>query len=141
MQSESGFTFHPHNFFSLRAFMMVIITLLGTSACGTIIYGMQESVWVTSDPMGETVVVNGEPVQTPRFLLLSRSEDLHVSAEKEGCTKTELQIHLRLNKWATLVGNLPLLAAYPIGILIDLATGGAWSFEKEHVHVALSCGG
>lgn len=139
MKSETHISNHPHNVFFLRAFMILIITLLGSSACGTIIYGTQENVWVTSDPMGETVVVNGKPVETPRFVLLPRSEDIHATTEKEGCTKTELQIHRRLNKWTILVGNLPLLAALPVGVLIDFVSGGAWSFEKDHVHVALSC--
>jgi hypothetical protein len=141
MQSESDYTSHSPNLFSLRAFTMLIITLMGTSACGTIIYGFQESVWVTSDPMGETVVVNDKPVVTPSFLLLPRTEDIHASAEKEGCTKAELQIHRRLNTWTILVGNLPLLVALPAGVLIDFVTGGAWSFEKDHIHLALSCGG
>lgn len=139
MQSEPNLTRHPSISFSLVVYFILIIALLTSSACGTIVHGFKEQVWVTSDPLGETVEVNGESVETPRFLLLSRSEDLRVSAEKDGCTKSEMRVHRRVNKWATLIGNLVLLAAYPAGVLIDFITGGAWSFEKDHIHIALTC--
>lgn len=116
----------------------VLIGLVaGMSGCASIMSGTTQSLLINSNPSGATVEVDGLQARTPAKLELKRNQASHsVRIKKEGFETAQLSIGRQFNPWVA--GNLFWGYGFPIGVLVDLVTGGAWDLENDSLNVSLS---
>ena len=127
-------------FFSFMPSLFLLTLMFGLPACATFIHGEEQRVWITTDPYDSMVRIDdSQRISPPNFISLPRRGKHVITAEKEGCSKEQIQMGRKFNYISTLLGNLGYLFLSPIAILVDLASGGAWTLEPDHVHLTLSC--
>ena len=110
-----------------------VVMLLGIG-CATIIHGRSQDLTFASEPSGATVKIDGAVKGvTPTSITLRRNKHYIVSFEKNGYESEEQTIKSRMSPW--IFGNI--LIGGIIGLVIDLAAGGAWELSKDQIKVGL----
>ncbi len=113
--------------------ILPVVMLLGIG-CATIIHGRSQDLTFASEPSGATIKIDGAlKGVTPTSITLRRNKHYIVSFEKDGYEPEEQTIKSQLSPW--LFGNI--LIGGIIGIVIDLAAGGAWTLSEDQVKVGL----
>lgn len=123
---------------ALVAILIVASFLL--SGCATITHGSYQQIEVSSLPSGAKVMVDSTVVgTTPLSVKLKRSKDHVISVGTTGYEEAELKVtnHVTGEVW----GNLALMVIFaPVGVAIDLITGGIYAFSVDQVYVKLEKG-
>jgi hypothetical protein len=105
-------------------FAVVALSLL--AGCATIINGTSQDVLLRSMPPGATVAIADIQVPTPRKMTLKRWDDYKADFNLDGFPLRSAMIQSGPSFW--FFGNL--LFGGLIGMIIDVATGGAFSFPN-----------
>ncbi len=112
--------------------VLVTITGLVTSGCATIVHGTKQDVYVTSNPSGAVVRMQGIATTTPGVLTLDRKHERYVLVfEKEGYQPVEIKLRRTIDGW--FFGNL--LIGGLVGIVIDFVNGSAYKLTPGEVDV------
>lgn len=101
------------------------------SSCGSIMNGQNQDVVINTVPTGANLWVDGIPApSTPHIAKLKRSKTHTIRIEKEGYEGVYTTIDRSFSGWVW--GNIPLcgLLFWPVGVVVDLCTGGAWTLEE-----------
>ena len=108
-----------------------VCALLALASCASVISGTRKSVRVTSDPPGALVRIDGTTrAVTPAILYPSVRDDHFVTVELAGFAAQRFELKRTHSGWlAANVTN----GVIP-GVLLDVATGAAWSFRVNHLH-------
>ena len=116
-----------HCFRSLAA----TFALAALTGCASVISGTQKSVRVTSDPPGALVRLDGTTrAVTPAVIHPSIRDDHLVTVELAGFGAQRFELKRSHNGWlAANISN----GVIP-GVLMDVATGAAYSFGVSHIH-------
>ena len=119
----------------LRAGVMVLL-LLVTTGCATIINGRSQNVTFESTPPGADLTVGGLKATTPAKLTLTRNQSYTATFTKADFPERKFEIEPAPSWW--LLGN----AAFGgiIGIIVDLATGSGMTLSPSDFHVDLATG-
>ena len=112
---------------------ILILSVFFLQNCMTIFRGSSQSVPITSDPTGATIIVDGkERGQTPLSLRLKRKANHILRIEKQGYNPLEIRVASNTSAGLSILGNMVwgLLAAFPGAVL--LTTGGlAYMFSGD----------
>lgn len=109
-----------------------IIALLA-AGCATIITGTKDQVRIVSTPPGATVELQGQVLQTPATVTLSRSflSPDHGRAVPPGYQDANFTIAREFNLWT--IGNVVTLG---LGTAVDVLSGAILRYPDQH-HVLL----
>lgn len=111
---------------------LALLCLLGGGCCA-LITGNSEEIWLTSDPPGVSVHVDGKVYETPCKVRVSRSEEHQVTfADGQ-------RVELKHSKWGNgwMWGNLiwtPSLVLTLVALAVDGGTGAAKDLEPDDLH-------
>lgn len=134
---------HPEDSSSLRhrrmknltAVFAIFFLLIG-SGCASMFNSSRQAVYVDSDPKGADVKSNKLPraATTPTSFAFDKGGDLTVSITKDSYVEQSVVVHKRITPsfWA----NLLWVYFFPIGMLVDAASGSMWNYD-ENVYVKL----
>jgi hypothetical protein len=105
------------------------------SGCATVTGGARDQhVKITSNPVGATVLVDGQPVgQTPAEVKLCRKTEHNVEVAYPGYETAQTTIHRKLNPW--LFGNI--LVGGPLGLVVDICTDATHNLSPDEIHLQL----
>jgi hypothetical protein len=122
----------------LRAAAGVLVTLVFLmigAGCATVTGGARDQhVKITSNPVGATVLVDGQPVgQTPADVKLCRKTEHNVEVAYPGYDTAQTTIHRKLNPW--LFGNI--LVGGPLGLVVDICTDATHNLSPDEIHLQL----
>ena len=106
---------------------------LWSSGCATIIHGTHQRVSIQTDPPGATARMAGMTCETPGALQVDRQSPTQVVIEKEGYKSKTVNLETSVDPLLF----LNCLCTSVVGIVVDLATGGGFSVEPEHIRVRL----
>lgn len=121
---------------SIAIVVSLIILTVSTSGCATIVHGRSQDVALASTPPGATVKIDGVQTTTPGKVTLRRDQDYNATFEKEGYSTRQVKIEKEGSWW--LLGNI--IFGGIIGLIIDLAAGGAYDLEPDSVDIDLGTG-
>lgn len=121
-----------------RIVSLVLLLTFTTAGCGTIVHGTRQKITIESEPPGATVNVGNHVVETPATISLARSQDYMILVRKDGYEDGHAVLNRRFNGVASFLGNIMWLLP---GLLIDIAAGGAWTLEPDHISVTLEKNG
>jgi hypothetical protein len=112
--------------------MGILSLAVVVSGCGTMVNGSTQPIYVESRPSGAAVTVNGHHVgQTPCRVWMARSYNHTLRIEKEGYEPLRVPLRRRTSGW--LLGNAALMWLFPVGLIVDFDSGGAWVLEPQHI--------
>lgn len=125
---------------SLLKFILQSVLVLFTAGtlcgCATIFCGTKERMKIASNPTRATVFLNGDEVGvTPLTFELDRDSAPLVVLAKEGFPDTRVAIETGMN--AAVLSNVFLGPLMPIGIVVDVRSGAALTFEEDEILVPL----
>jgi hypothetical protein len=105
------------------------------SGCATVTGGARDQhVKITSNPVGATVLVDGQPVgQTPADVKLCRKTEHNVEVAYPGYDTAQTTIHRKLNPW--LFGNI--LVGGPLGLVVDICTDATHNLSPDEINLQL----
>lgn len=108
---------------------LLILTLSG---CGTIFKGSSAEVRFNSTPSNATISINGiDRGTTPLALNLNRNDNYVINFKKEGYEEVNVEVRKKFDAGTTIVGNL--FSWWAIGIIVDIASGAAYSLTPADV--------
>ncbi len=104
--------------------------------CATIFKGSSADVRLNSQPAGASVFINEiDKGSTPQTLSLERDKDHILTFKKDGYEDVKVEINQKFDGATTILGNLVSWAL--LGIVVDVATGAAYSLEPADVQANL----
>lgn len=117
---------------SIRA-VLVLAVSLAVAGCATVMSGSHDRVFVTSDPLGAAITVDGQPAgQTPARIDASRKNPPVVAITFDGCRGTHTsQLTRSIDPWV--FGNALLSAVGFVGVVVDWGTGAMYSIQENRV--------
>ena len=120
----------------MKTFLMsALLTAMMLSGCATIVNGRKQQIGINSKPVdSECKIDSNLAVKTPAVIQLKRSKSHIVMCEKPGYEQASQTITSHVSGW--LLGNL--VIGGPIGMLVDVITGGAWKLKPESVDMSLA---
>ena len=120
--------------FLARVVPIMILIAVGPG-CATVTGGCRDqNVKITSNPVGATVLIDGQPVgETPASVKLCRKTEHHVEVAYPGCETAQVTVARRLNPW--LFGNI--LVGGPLGLVVDICTDATHNLSPDDIHVQL----
>jgi hypothetical protein len=122
-----------------KYFVGICIFFISTSmiGCATIFKGSSADIRVDSQPSGASVYINGiDKGSTPQSLSLGRDEDHVLTFQKDGYEDVVVEVKKQFDGATTILGNIVSFAL--IGIVVDVATGAAYSLEPADVQANLN---
>jgi len=118
--------------------LLIGLVGFGLSVCGgcaTIMSGSEQTVKVTSTPLGATVTVDGSRFGvTPTNLKLSRKDNHKVALDLAGYKTSEVELKKGFNGW--FIGNV--IFGGIIGIVIDVVSGAVNELKPKEIDVKLA---
>jgi hypothetical protein len=120
---------------SAAGVLVILVFLMIGSGCATVTGGARDQhVKITSNPVGATVLVDGQPVgQTPAEVKLCRKTEHNVEVAYPGYETAQTTIHRKLNPW--LFGNI--LVGGPLGLVVDICTDATHNLSPDEIHLQL----
>jgi len=114
--------------------LSVMLILLVTSSCCTIMLSPQQEVGIASNPSGARIIIDGQDIgKTPLTTSLKRSNNHTVKVELEGYLPYELNLTKSVSGWV--FGNI--IFGGIIGLVVDLATGALYVLTPEQIQANL----
>lgn len=129
----------PTSIFKQHLLNYILILVMSTTivGCATIFKGSTADVRVNSSPSGADIFINKmDKGKTPQTLTLDRDEDHILTFRKEGYEEVRVEVKSRFDGATTILGNL--LSWALLGIVVDVATGAAYSLEPADVQANLA---
>ena len=120
---------------SAAGVLVILVFLAIGSGCATVTGGARDQhVKITSNPVGATVLVDGQPVgQTPADVKLCRKTEHNVEVAYPGYDTAQTTIHRKLNPW--LFGNI--LVGGPLGLVVDICTDATHNLSPDEINLQL----
>lgn len=110
---------------------LLICALVALSGCATIIHGSTQEVSVLSDPLGATVIIEGQKYgNTPVTIDLQRKHHYLVEIQQPGYSTDYLIIQRRVSGWSYLNVGL-------VGFTVDAYTGGMYRLVPDTLRAFL----
>jgi hypothetical protein len=113
-------------------FLLIFMSVI-EAGCATMFMGKNQFIKIESDPPGATVKVGDEVAITPAIVLLRRKDDYVAVVEKSGYEPIYSKIESRFNYGMF----LNLLILFPPGMIVDAATGAAWTLNPDKLNIKL----
>lgn len=115
---------------------LLLIAVIFTASCAAIFKGSSAEVRVNSNPAGADIFINGiDKGTTPQTLSLKRDSDYVLTFKKEGYEDLNVEVRKEFDFGTTIVGNI--FSWGLIGIVVDVATGAAYSLTPADVEANL----
>src|ERR1051325_9316374 len=109
-------------------------SMAGLTACATMVNGTSQMIPATSAPAGLPVTVDGAAMgETPIGVSLDRTKNHTIVIGADSLTGKTIRVTRHASGW--MAANL--LWFYGIPVVIDLASGGGFVFNTDHVHATL----
>jgi len=122
------------NLSKLLYLVILVIIIIFSQGCATIIHGPSQSIAVSSNPTKAKVQVDGgNTYTTPTRIKLARKQDHILIFSKEGYQQKEVTIMHVIS--GAVAGNI--IAGGLIGWGVDALTGAQYRLVPETVHVEL----
>lgn len=118
------------------AIVLAASTLIFSTGCATLLKGSNESLWVTSNPEGARVLVNGmDAGRTPTTARVNGTKDVLVEVKKDGYESRSVRVTSSLAAGWLILDIILLPTLLPIAI--DAITGDWKSLDETDVRVEL----
>jgi len=112
----------------------VLVTLIFTSSCATIISGSRQVVKINSNPKSAKVYINEVEVgTTPLEKNLKRNQEYNILIKLDGYQPYETLLEKKFNAWY--LGNI--LIGGVIGLVVDPITGAMYKLSPEELNANL----
>lgn len=119
---------------ALKKVFLILLVGGNCVSCATVINGTTQKIPLTSEPMGASVVVDGQRVgYTPTQVQLKRKNSHLITFEKEGYESETVKLEPVLS--AVVAGNI--VAGGFIGWGVDAITGSQYRLIPETVNVIM----
>jgi len=119
-------------------YVVLLLAVVCSSGCATIVTGKHQTVTVTSEPPGVKVrAETGEYIETPGQFDLMRNKDHVLVATYADADAQQIQIKHGLQGW--FFGNI--LLGGIVGGIVDLASGSSDKLTPTKVHFDFSSAG
>jgi len=126
--------FEINNPFQTLGGLLIIVALVISSGCATIIHGTTQDINITTDPSGADLNVDGsERYKSPAKITMKRKHDHVVEVAMDGYQKETLNIKSVVS--GAVAGNI--IAGGLIGWGIDAASGGQYRLVPENYDLRL----
>ncbi|HET7565088.1 MAG TPA: PEGA domain-containing protein [Gemmatimonadaceae bacterium] len=110
--------------------ILLVLAVLATSGCGTIIHGSSQSIGLSSTPTDARVWVDKQELgKTPMIATLSRKDNHVIRMELAGYQPFEATITRSVSGWV--VGNL--VFGGLVGLAVDAISGGLYKLTPDQV--------
>ncbi len=127
---------NPSVFSTIQRLAVCFVWLAAFGGCATIIHGGGEDVIIMSSPAGARVRIDSVEVgETPLHTSIFRNADHSIQVEKPGYRTATYSTTHSFSNWV--VGNFCLGIAFPVGMIIDFATGGSQNLDVSKFYVTL----
>ena len=108
---------------------------LMTAGCSTVIHGTRQKIGLSSNPSGAQVLVDGKSAcVTPCIYKMSRRRGHTIEFLRDGYEERGYTITRDASGW--MFGNL--IIGGPVGLAIDLLSGGGFILEPKTIDVSLN---
>lgn len=112
----------------------VLVALIFTSSCATIISGSRQVVKINSNPGSAKVYINEVEVgTTPVEKNLKRNQEYNILIKLDGYKSYETLLEKKFNAWY--LGNI--LIGGVIGLVVDPITGAMYKLSPEELNANL----
>lgn len=119
---------------NLFSILTILLFLLLTKACGTIIQGTTQEVGINSNPSNASVTINGQNHgNTPMIIDLKRKDSHMVKIELDGYHPYETTLTRTTSGWVW--GNI--IFGGLIGLAVDASAGGMYQLTPEQIEAEL----
>jgi uncharacterized protein YceK len=117
--------------------LMLVIACVVVSGCASIINGSSQKIEVSSLPAGARVMVDTATVGvTPLSVKIQRRSEHTIRVGLAGYEEAELTITSGMSAWVW--GNLSFYVIFaPLGAIVDLISGGVYTFAADRLYVEL----
>lgn len=120
-----------------KEIVLLVCLAMTFSSCASIMHGGgSQTVGLASNPTGAAVTIEGQKYTTPARVDLKRNQNYTGIVEKEGYETASFTITKKISGW--IWGNI--VFGGIIGLVVDLAIGGAHNLAPENVTVDLKRG-
>jgi hypothetical protein len=120
---------------SYSFFIIFLISIL-TVGCATIFKGSDADIRVNSQPSDASIFINEiDRGNTPQTLTLGRDQDHILTFKKDGYEDVRIEVNKKFDGATTILGNL--VSWWVIGVVVDVASGAAYSLEPADVQANL----
>jgi hypothetical protein len=110
--------------------LFVLLALVSTSACASIMHGTTQDVGISSSPTNARVIVDNQPRgSTPMVAKLSRGDNHIVRLELDGYAPFEATLTKKVSGWVW--GNI--VFGGLIGLAVDAVSGGLYNLTPEQL--------
>jgi hypothetical protein len=114
--------------------LTTIAYLITFSGCASIVSGKSADLTVHSNPGSASVYIDDMPIgKTPLVTDVKRKKEHEIKITKEGYEEYVITTKRGCNWW--ILGDFALLSI--LGLIIDLATGAAYSVKPDEINVQL----
>jgi len=114
--------------------LLIIVALVLSSGCATIIHGTTQDIAITTDPSGAELNVDGqERYKSPAKINMKRKDDHIVEVTMDGYQKETVNIKSVVS--GAVAGNI--IAGGLIGWGVDAASGGQYRLVPENIDLRL----
>ena len=116
--------------------LLLLFLTVAFAACATIVHGTRQEVDFSSDPVGATILINGEQRGvTPTAIALKRGRDHQVIFQMDGYEDLLVNVDKQMDVGWYLFGNL--FSWGVIGWVVDIANGAAYKLSEDEVYAAM----
>ena len=116
---------------------IIISMLFVLAGCSTIIRGSKQTISTNSEPMGAVVLLNGVARgTTPVSVELPRNGIHTITIRKDGYEDIVISFDRQFEAGTTIIGNL--FSWSLIGVVVDLASGSAYTLHPQDAQAMLS---
>ena len=113
---------------------LLVIVAVFASGCASIMHGGgDQTVGIATNPVGATIIVEGQRYTSPARVNLKRNQNYTGTVEMGGYETASFTVTKKISGWVW--GNI--VFGGLIGLVIDLAVGGAHNLTPENITVDL----
>ena len=115
----------------------MVLMLVFTQACGTIMQGTTQQIGINSNPSKASVTINGQNKgATPMIVDLKRKDSHMIRIELDGYEPYETTLTRKVSGWVW--GNI--VFGGLIGLVVDASAGGMYNLTPEQINAELRGG-
>lgn len=123
--------------------LVLILCLIISQGCATIIHGKKQEITIDSTPRGADAVINNKmKVKTPSTVTLERKYTYRIEVSKPGYQPQTTHLDKNFSAWYLL--NIPFIGAAGaglVGLILDAVNGSMWNLDPGQTSFILEPNG
>lgn len=118
----------------MKKYISILLLATMFSGCASIMHGGGDQVvGIATNPVGATIIIEGQRYTSPAKVNLKRNQNYIGTVEMDGYETASFTVTKKISGWVW--GNI--VFGGLVGLVIDLAIGGAHNLNPDNVTVDL----